>query len=490
VRKQAGLGQVTLVGVDVGDDALARVGAPSAGSFWHRVLGRRGDLRPWNMRNPAVGPQQVSAPPRRVRHYDHAVDSAIAQTGSPAAGVLLGFVVFITYWLVAGPLGFAVLKKTGRARHAWVAFVGVTAVFTAIAWGGAVLLSPAAIGGAHLTVIDHIYGQDVQRTRTWAGLIVPWYGQATVRVGEDARRRGVEIDSLVATVSPWMSPDPLASVGSFPDNRGYRVLGARPEAMTFPVRSTMKELSVQWAGPTVWGMPTPVGEPLRATPRPADLRDAQALSREATGTLVHDLPGHLYDVTIIVNHGQLGIQPGVSPNRPIMDASAFRLTNPWPAGTPLDLAAQTRRDGRGDVSVRQWLDSRVVAQMGFGDTSELPTNPRDVSEQLAIASFINQAGPPASAGGGGGEHLAATRRVMHGLDLGVWMTRPCIIVLGHMGVGQSDANAPCPTPMTIDGRDPNLRGRTFVRWVYPLDAAPPAIIATPAAGGADTDPDF
>ncbi len=492
VRRQVGIGQVTLVGFDAGEDSLARIGAPSAGSFWHRILGRRGDLRPWNLRSS----QQITPPNRRVRAYDHIIDAAIAQTGSPAAGVLLGFVVFIAYWLVAGPLGFTVLKKTGRAKHAWLAFLGVTAVFTGIAWGGAVLLSPASIKGAHLTVIDHVYGQNVQRTRTWAGLIVPWYGQATVGVG-DADQPGD--GSIVATVSPWMSPELTASLGSFPDNRGYRVLAARPDSMTFPVRSTMKELAVQWAGPTQWPMLTPVGDggapgELVATPRPVGL-PATELTSEATGRLVHDLPGNLYDVVIIVNHGMLDVQPGISANRPIMDAAAFRLGDTWQPGTPLDLATVTSRSGADDVSLRELLDRRGVPRLSMGDRADLPGDARSVGEQLTIASFISQIGaPPDSRTSGGSEYGAATRRAMHGLDLGVWMTRPCIIVLGHMGVGGgSSGGAPCPTPMTIDGRDPNLRGRTFVRWVYPLDPASPAISATPTAGsglgGADDEGD-
>ncbi len=489
VRRQVGIGQVTLVGIDVGDDVLARVGVPSAGSFWHRVLGRRGDLAPWSTRTPAAGTGQSTAPGRKVRHYDHSIEATIAQTGSPAAGVLLGFVVFIAYWLVAGPVGFMVLKKTGRARHAWVAFVGVTAVFTGIAWGGAVLLSPASIRGAHLTVIDHVYGQTTQRTRTWAGLIVPWYGQATVTVGDE------DTDSIVATVSPWMSPELGATAGSFPDNRGYRVLAARPSSMGFPVRSTMKELSVQWAGPGVWGMLTPVRDAggdggerpgtLRATPRPVGI-PASEITSEAVGRLVHDLPGDLYDVMVIVNHGMYDVQPGVSPNRPVMDASAFRLGDPWPAGTTLDLASVTRRSGQEAVSLRELLDRRAVSQLGYTDLADLPGDARNVSEQLAIASLISQVGPPpTSRAQSSGDYTAATRRAMHGLDMGVWMTRPCIIVLGHMGVGDTDRGAPCPTPMTIDGRDPNLRGRTFVRWVYPLDAKPPAILATPVVGGGD-----
>lgn len=482
VRRQAGLGQVTVVGIDVSAEALARVGAPSAGSFWHRVLGRRGDLRPWSLRG-----QQVRAPNRTVMHYDHSIDATIAQTGSPASGVLLGFVVFISYWLVAGPLGFAVLKKTGRARHAWLAFVGVTAVFTGLAWGGAVLLSPASVRGAHLTVLDHVYGQDVQRTRTWAGLIVPSYGEATVRVGDEAT------GSVVATVSPWISPETTATMGSFPDNRGYRVLGARPDSMRFPVRSTMKELSVQWAGPTVWGMPAPVdasGGPgdLRSTPRPAGV-PASEFTSEATGRLVHDLPGALHDVVVIVNHGMLDVQPGVSPNRPVMDASAFGLTDAWEPGVQLDLAAATRRSGTDTVALRDLLDNEGLRQVRtIAGASPLPGDVRSVSKQLVVASFISQVGaPPTTSQQGIDAYTAATRRAMHGLDMGVWMTRPCIIVLGHLGVGPGEDGAPCPTPMTIEGRDPNLSGRTFVRWVYPLDAAPPTILAAPSAGGSRGD---
>lgn len=474
VRRQVGLGQVTLVGIDLGDPALTRVGVPSAAAFWHRVLGRRGDLTPWAARG-----QQVREPDRVVRHFDHSIDSAIAATGNPASGVLLGFVVFILYWLVAGPVGFALLKRAGYARHAWVAFVGVTGLFTAIAWGGAALLSPGSVRGAHLTIIDHVYGQDVQRTRTWMGLIVPRYGEATLRVGDDDAR------ALVATIAPWTSPDPAVGLGSFPDNRGYRILAGRPDTMRFPVRSTMKEVVAQWVGPTVWTMPLPVdatGRPqtLAATPRPAGL-GGQEVTSEARGGLVHDLPGALHDVLVIVNHGMLRVQPGISPNRPIMQASAFRLGEPWRAGERLDLSQATARTGNDDVSLASLLDQRTTPQLQRGLTGGLSTDARSVSEQLAIAGLLSQAGPPPTQRGFmANDFGAATRRAMHGMDLGVWMTRPCIIVIGHLGVGPGEGGAPSPTPLTIDGRPPDLRGRTVVRWVYPLGAAPPPVLTSRA----------
>lgn len=474
VRRQVGLGQVTLLGLDVTDDSLARAGAPMAGALWHRVLGRRGDLTPWSARG-----QQVREPERIVRHFDHSIDSAIAATGNPASGVLLGFVVFILYWLVAGPVGFALLKRAGYARHAWVAFVGVTGIFTAIAWGGAALLSPGSVRGAHLTIIDHVYGQDVQRTRTWAGLIVPRYGEATLRVGADDGR------SIVATLAPWINPDPSVSLGSFPDNRGYRLLAARPDTMRFPVRSTMKEVEAMWAGPPVWAMPLPVddrGKPgvLRATPRPEGL-GSQAVTSEAAGLLIHDLPGALHDVMVIVNHGMQRVQPGVGPNRPIMRAVAFRRGDPWQPGVPLDLSRETARLGSDDVSLASLLDQRTTPQLQRGLTGGLSTDPRSVSEQLSIAGFLSQAGPPPTQRGFmANDFGAATRRAMHGMDLGVWMTRPCIIVIGHLGVGPGEGGAPSPTPLAIDGRPPDLRGRTVVRWVYPLGAAPPPVLTSMA----------
>ncbi|MEO1008218.1 MAG: hypothetical protein AAFX79_06605 [Planctomycetota bacterium] len=485
VRRAVGIGAVTLVGLDVASEALARVGAPSAQTFWHRVLGRRGDLTPWASR-----PRGTVQPPRVVVHYDESIDFSIAQTGSPASGVLLGFVVFIVYWFVAGPIGFALLKQVKRSRLAWVGFVATTAVFTGIAWGGAVLLSPATIRGSHLTILDHVYGQPVQRSRTWAGMIIPRYGEATVSVGGP---RGSASEPVAASVSPWMSPTPSTTGGSFPDNRGYPVRPIarldEPISMRFPVRSTMKEVQVDWAGGIAWAMPTPVaidGGPgeLRATPRPDGLPLEQAAS-EAVGFLEHDLPGDLEDVVIIVNPGMLPVRPGVSANVPISrNATAFSRPDPWPAGERLDLSAETLLTGRdrARATLSRYVDDQANRSVRFGSGGGLNTSAGEISKQLAIASLLSQAGPPSGTGGGvtASSLTASTVRAMHGFDLGRWMTQPCIIVLGHVGARSGDA--PTPTPIEVDGREANLSGRTFVRWVYPLPPGPPAIEAeTPPA---------
>ena len=75
-----------------------------------------------------------------------------------------------------------------------------------------------------------------------------------------------------------------------------------------------------------------------------------------------------------------------------------------------------------------------------------------------------------------GDSLAGVRRYTHGLDLGRWLTQPCIIVLGVVETPSgSNATDPLPIYMQRGGNWDELdwSGKTVVRWVYPLDSNPP-----------------
>ena len=55
------------------------------------------------------------------------------------------------------------------------------------------------------------------------------------------------------------------------------------------------------------------------------------------------------------------------------------------------------------------------------------------------------------------------RRFGRDLDLSVWLTRPCLIIMGFV------EEAPSPMPVLINGEPPeNNSGLTMVRWIYPL----------------------
>src|SRR5262245_45470236 len=182
VRRLVGAGMVTLVGLDLNQTAFSQFDMITPEVFWHRIFGRRGTVTLPTQNDPSARQQMILS--RRAWYVDGDIPEMIKESGQAAAGVLAGFAVFVCYWLIAGPLGYAALKRRGWSRHAWVAFVGAAGIFTAMAWGGARLLRPQKLEAKHVSIVDHVFGQPVQRARTWASVLIPWYGTATISVGD------------------------------------------------------------------------------------------------------------------------------------------------------------------------------------------------------------------------------------------------------------------------------------------------------------------
>ena len=119
VRRSAGSGAGTVGGIDLTRSLTAEV---DADAFWHRVLGTRGQLL-----KQAELPKD-NLPARPVRMLDNGIPGEVTkdyEQGMSVMGVFLGLVVFVLYWLAAGPGSYAVLKRLGLTRHAWVAFTGM-----------------------------------------------------------------------------------------------------------------------------------------------------------------------------------------------------------------------------------------------------------------------------------------------------------------------------------------------------------------------------
>ena len=212
----------------------------------------------------------------------------INKTGSAGVGVLLGLIVFAVYFLIAGPIGFGLLSKWGARQHAWLVFMGVAAVFTMIAWGGASIIRPRTTDLTHISIVDGVHGQNVVRAHSWFSILLPEYGAATVAVGDpDAPALGA--DDLRHTIWPWQAPSPGART-PFPDQRSYTIDARRPESIRVPTRSTVKEFESRWLGPPPWRLPRPVERDL--------FIDANGA---INGSIVHELPAALENVTIVLN---------------------------------------------------------------------------------------------------------------------------------------------------------------------------------------------
>jgi hypothetical protein len=499
VRRLVGTGMVTLVGLDLTARGLVDVaGAFEADQFWNRVLGKRTDLES----SAALDKLRSSPDPaaanligaRVTDERDLRIAGAIAKTAQAAFGLLVAFGVFTIYWLLAGPLGFFLLKRRNLKQHAWAAFLVCAVVFTAVGWGGANLLKIRRVEGNHLTFLDHVYGQPNQRMRTWVNLLLPSYGEARVSVGTG--RAGTDLEWHQA-ISPWEAPAGTTGTtfAAFPDARGYSVETRSPDTMSVPSRATVRQFQVDYAGsaPLNWGMIRPLlpegsSVPLGLELQASDPSLAGAAQRPPiTGTLVHTLPGTLRDVHVVL------VREPTSPAAPLsprtlnwMPMTGLAVTfNEWAPNQPLVLDTAFPQAGTrtGQLSVlMEQLRGRTEGEF-FGGVQPAPT-PGNLKRDLVSLAFFSMIAPPDLTVAGGRVPLLR-RQSAHTLDLSRFFTQPCLIIVGILG-SEEDGPAECPAPIAVDNDSPDelrprITGRTVVRWVYPLQPRP-VRVQTPAPG--------
>ncbi|MCL4220297.1 MAG: hypothetical protein KJZ65_02895 [Phycisphaerales bacterium] len=479
MRRLVGCGAVTLVGIDLSLSGLRAGGLPDADVFWHRVLGRRGQLlTPDEAAQKGIVQFATRLASRTPIQLDIDLESQIAMRGTAAMGVALGFVVFLLYWLTAGPVGYMLLGRAGLKRHAWTAFVGSVAAFTVVSWVAATASRPHRASIRHITLLHGVHGQSTQRARSWMAILTPFYGQAQVDVGAEDTGAGSNL------VAPLRTSAASLSLGGFPDNRSYRVESRQPDQMVFPARSTVKELMVDWAGTGGWSLPHPVGQPgdleeprLRATGAEEFTAEGTRVDYEIEGELIHNLPGPLEDVLVLVNTGQVTVVEGAQLGANLSaNVLAYELPDPWRPGTRLSMPEVTRRGatqgGRRRQLASAYLES-LLASENPGPAGGIRPDPRRLSERLKALALFPQLGPPTFNDGPGVRDKLARRDRTHGFDVGMWFTQPSVMVLGL--VNQTGRDAAGVVPVRLDGESVPAEGTTLVMWVYPLDPSPPEV---------------
>jgi len=467
-RRLLGTGMVTVVGLDMTSRRLRDRGLPETERFWHRLLGQRGRVYRGTF------PDQIRT--REVAVMDQVITDEINFEGSAARGVLIGVVVFALYWVVAGPGGFGLLKKFGKVQHAWLAFAGSCVVFTGVAWGVAGLLKESSVSVKHLSVLDVVDGSGEQRSRTWASVLVPWYGDVTFGV---SKGEGVDPGESgrdgAAVLSVWGPPVGFGSgSGSFPDNQAYGVSGRVADRLTTPARSTVKQLQADYAGELLWSTPSAVGVD--------GGRGRLSLDRQGrpVGLLRHNMPGAMTRIQVAVVRNQRRIGMDLS-NAAVSNGFVWKLPAryEWEPGSVLDLEAMTRPGD--DARTNSLIDAsfeRFVADIAKRLSPTLPGQVvRGGMSAMLDSLFVHQLEPPSPESGNTVTRYAA-REATHGLGLSPWFTEPCIIVTGLV---ETEGDG-IPTPLRVmrgsNWRDLEGTGQTVVRWVYPLPADPPGYLAS------------
>ena len=461
VRRLVGTGAVTLVGIDL--KRLAHLALPEPEAFWHRVLGRRGPI-----------PSNTGQPPRSLRvrtpvYFDEGIPGLIAKGRNSAAGVLLGFVVFIIYWAIAGPAGYALLASRGWKQHSWLAYVLAGALFTAIAWGGATLIKPGRLEASHVTFLQHVFGNETDRARAWMTILIPRYGQATISVGDPDQG---ERTAFHNTIAPWDVPAASGmTTMTFPDTRDYSIDARGPSALTVPTRSTVKQVRVDWAGPTSLRMPYPVDDEtydgsIRLRRR---TRMAAAGGSILVGALKHDLGATLQDVVVIVNRRQVPIQPPPQSLGRLMPmiSTAYKIPR-WAPGELLRLDQITAGPGAtgSQTLTDSYLERLVPKPSAIGTVRTEGASP----DRLTALTIFGQL-PPPKVDQSARPRAVAQRRMTHTLDARWWFSQPSVIVVGHLGL---DDPVPSVVPVFVDGQRVPTSGRIVLCWIYPLAPNPPA----------------
>lgn len=463
-RRLVDLGMVTLIGIDVTNRNLIDRGLPMMDAFWHRVLGKRGRLMD---RNPGNSPLLMN---REMRAFDADIGRSISSSGSAGAALLLGFTVFAVYWAVAGPLGYTVLSKVGIKKHSWMLFVTSIGLFTLIGWGGVSVLRPRGASVQQIAFLDAVDGSIYQRVRAFDSIFIPGYSDAGVRVGSPAEEEYTEFHPAVTHWSDDFNS--IITSASFPDARPYSVSARDPDRMQFPARATEKRFRFDWTGERRWPMPRPVTE----DGSPGVIRVDR--NGNPTGLLVHDFPTPLQNAVIVVVSEQERI--GYATGQPLVSkCKAYRYTGAggWAPGmgAALDLSALAVAEDPRDPPSSKYFDDLISRARAItpGALGQAVTSRSD-NDMLVASAFVSQLEPPTEKSTG--TIVAGVRRLTHGLDLGRWLTQPCIIVLGVVETSPSDdATNPLPIYMQRGGSWSELdwSGKTVVRWVYPLNPNPP-----------------
>ncbi|MFW5683142.1 MAG: hypothetical protein ACOC1G_09080, partial [Phycisphaeraceae bacterium] len=167
VTRRHGRGRVTVIGIDWSQPAIRALGVPNGLTTpWHDVFGWASPAYRESFIEAAIQSGEMVSPRlRQARDVSEAFSRRTSGTMRGTAGpVLLGAVViFLLYWLIAGPILDTTLGRRGQSRQRWLAFAITTIVFTALCWGGAYVTRPVSLRASHFTVLD----VDAATGRTW-----------------------------------------------------------------------------------------------------------------------------------------------------------------------------------------------------------------------------------------------------------------------------------------------------------------------------------
>lgn len=495
IAHQVGRGRVSMLGIDLTDARLARMGLPSAGvwTLWNDLFGWQGPaLLPSYVNSQIDEGRMNRADMRDSVSTGNFIAPRIAMRDTAAPSLLLAIALFVVYWVVAGPVQFVVFKQMKIVHHTWTGFVCLVLAFAAVAWGGAYILRPGHTQIRHVALLTATRGQPQAHIHAWLSLYVPTHGLVETRLGSDDLNSAGENDSdnsrSANATSSGNTHNAIWSTGfasetqdhAFPDTRTYNINTAGPDVVSFAYRSTAKQLELDYMGELTANPLTSTTTQKRVATDETSSQSSQNQSHDSTsssttqsqesswdmpsgdlkivdgwpvGTLVHALPGNLQHVSVIYCDGSR------QSNGRLREPTYWLYRDPWQPGAPLHFTGKptnTQQLVTGSAPI--WSGRLTDLTRRFSNDSR--------AERTELLSFFNMLPPPDYTDVSYTVDIHAYRReVGREFDLTSLARMKSLIIIGHLG------SAPLPAPLTVDGQSVPSYGDTIVRWIFPLHDA-------------------
>ena len=469
VTHAVGFGRVTLCGIDLLDPALTAARLPREGRIWNTIFGWRG---PWFTRdfvtNMVDNNVFISEYARDTRELGSFVESSITLTEEAAGALVVAVLLFAVYFLVAGPISFAVLKGRGMLHHSWLVFAGVVIVFSVVTWSGALLLRPQQTRVRHVSFIDFDARHNLVRTRSWLTLFVADHGDVDVALDPQRTAGRTDLISSAGVLS-------RSAQTGFIDARRYPIDAGSPYRVGLPMRATARQLELRYQAPlnAENAQLSPAWQPPTGSVRGDEGR--------LTGQLMHSMPGTMTNVTLVYCPGN-GEEPWAwrelnavwTPGSVLLldrvvteDIRNPRLARALPLSSNHETsakepAANTRQPSSFLAVALQKARGSSVDSFGI-DAPGQGTRADQRAYEVDMLSFFGAMPPPAYSRVEDDDYVRfVQRRFARDLDLTSQLATRCLIVIGHMD------NGPLPTPLAVEGDAAGSEGLVIVRSILPI----------------------
>jgi hypothetical protein len=458
-RWNYGLGSVVWVGNDFGDSQI--ISANQARHFgWQAIWDRTMDWRNDTLTSLAVTatnkvPDLYASGTQNKMDISRSVLAGMELPRRGAALVALAMVLFIGYWLVAGPGSYFFLLARRRAHYSWVAFAvcafGATALTAAIV--KLVLRGPPQL--QHVSFV-HIAPDRETVVQSQFGLYIPRDGNQHIELGDIAAKR-------FSYIIPYpIHPDHIQDTADFPAYKEYEIPmrdrnSAEPPAIDVPYRSTLKKFQARWIGTSSGGIDGKVS----------------LIDGGLTGKLTNNT-GHELRSVFLIYTPQADL-PSLNP-----DDMMIALKDPsggggaWQNGVTIDLTEITRNLGNvgisgseGKAGMRGLLNRNWMEKWGEDFRSSIGSSERygnddraallmTIFDRLRPGKLVQDASRP--------ERYELLRRAGRQFEASNAISAGQLLIFAR-----SEDAAALPFPMKVEGEQVKGEGVVYYQVIVPMD---------------------